>query len=408
MTIIYNQPRHFSPLSPSSSAAAYLAPYGVGLGHASRLLMVADHLKQEGINVQFSSYGEAVNYVSLRGYRCATVSPVEFAWSMEGGFSVKDSIANIPVWFANFSRQVNQEIRNILECNPDIVLSDSRLSPLVAARFLKVPSLVILNQIKLLLSPRLHDLAAPRIFENVVGEFMGSMWAMAERVLVPDLPPPYTLSAHNIWDIGSASRKIEYIGFASPRPQINEEQVIRVSNRLGFDRIRPLVFVHVSGPTQTRPALLQVAVETAKRLDPKIQFVISAGNPRGKRDPRRIGRSSWYYEWCPVRDEIFAASDLLVLRGGHVALSQAIQFGKPVVTVPIENHGEQLGNCAKIAELGAGVTLHPKRLRPEQLANAIEKVLGDSNYNKKTAELQRLAEKLNGIDNVVKIVRSYI
>jgi UDP:flavonoid glycosyltransferase YjiC (YdhE family) len=327
---------------------------------------------------------------------------------MEGGFSVKDSIANIPVWFANFSRQVNQEIRNILKCNPDIVLSDSRLSPLVAARFLKVPSVVILNQIKLLLSPRLRDFAVPRIFENVVGEFMGSMWAMAERVLVPDLPPPYTLSGHNIWDIGSASRKIEYIGFASPRPQISEEQVIRVANMLGFDRIRPLVFVHVSGPTQTRPAFLQLAVEAAKRLDPKIQFVISAGNPKGKSDPSRIGRSSWYYEWCPVRDEIFAASDLLVLRGGHVALSQAIQFGKAVVTVPIENHGEQLGNCAKIAELGAGVMLHPKRLRSEQLANAIGHVLGDSNYNKKAAELQRIAEKLNGIDNVVKIVRSYL
>jgi UDP-N-acetylglucosamine--N-acetylmuramyl-(pentapeptide) pyrophosphoryl-undecaprenol N-acetylglucosamine transferase len=391
-----------------SAAAAYFAPYGVGLGHASRLLMVADHLKQGGINVQFSSYGEAATYVSLRGYKCATVSPVEFAWSMEGGFSVKDSIANIPVWFANFSRQVNQETRNILECNPDIVLSDSRLSPLVAARFLKVPSVVILNQIKLLLSPRLHDFAIPRIFENVVGEFLGSMWAMAERVLVPDLPPPYTLSGHNIWGIGSASRKIEYIGFASPRPQISEEQVIRVANMLGFDRIRPLVFVHVSGPTQTRPAFLQVAVEAAKRLDPKIQFVISAGNPMGKSDPRRIGRSSWYYEWCPVRDEIFAASDLLVLRGGHVALSQAIQFGKAVVTVPIENHGEQLGNCAKIAELGGGVMLHPKRLRSEQLANAIGHVLGDSNYNKKAAELQRIAEKLNGIDNVVKIVRSYL
>jgi UDP:flavonoid glycosyltransferase YjiC (YdhE family) len=177
---------------------------------------------------------------------------------------------------------------------------------------------------------------------------------------------------------------------------------------LGFDRNRPLVFVHVSGPVQTRLALLKVAVETAKSLDPKIQFVISAGNPRGTSDPRRIGRLSWYYEWCPVRDEIFAASDLLVLRGGHVALSQAIQFGKPVVTVPIENHGEQLGNCAKIEELGAGVMLHPNRLRPEQLAEAIEKVLGDLNYNKKAVELQRLAEKLNGIDNVVQIVRSYL
>jgi UDP:flavonoid glycosyltransferase YjiC (YdhE family) len=370
--------------------------------------MVADHLRQEGINVQFSSYGEAASYVSMLGYKCATVSPVEFAWSMEGGFSVKDSIANVPVWFANFSRQVSQETRHMLSCNPDIVLSDSRLSPLMAARLLKIPSIVMLNQIKLLLSPRLHDLLAPRIFENVVGEFLGSMWAMAERVLVPDLPPPYTLSAHNTWDIGSASRKLEYIGFASPRPQINQEQLIKITNMLGFDKSIPLVFVHVSGPVQTRPALLKVALETAKSLDPKIQFVISAGNPRGISDPMRIGRLSWYYEWCPVRDEIFAASDLIVLRGGHVALSQAIQFGKPVVTVPIDNHGEQLGNCAKIEELGAGVMVHPKRLRPKQLANSIEKVLGDFDYNKKATELQRLAEKLNGIENVVKIVRSYL
>jgi UDP-N-acetylglucosamine--N-acetylmuramyl-(pentapeptide) pyrophosphoryl-undecaprenol N-acetylglucosamine transferase len=390
------------------SPIAYFTPYGVGLGHASRLLMVADQLKQLGTNVHFSSYGEAVSYISMRGFRCTAVSPVEFAWSMEGGFSVKDSIANVPAWFANFSRQVNQETRNMAECNPSIVLSDSRLSPLMAARLLKVPSIVMLNQIKLLLSPRLHNVVASRIFENIMAEFLGSMWAMADRVLVPDLPPPYTLSAHNIWDIGSVSRKLEYIGFASPTAQINKERVMEVANMLGFDKSRPLVFVHVSGPAQTRPALLNLAIETAKILDPKIQFVISAGNPRGICNPTRIGTLSWYYEWCPVRDEIFVASDLLVLRGGHVALSQAIQFGKPVITVPIENHGEQLGNCAKIEELGAGVMLHPKRLRAEQLADSIEKVLIDSYYNKKAAELQRLSEKLNGINNVVQIVRSYL
>jgi UDP-N-acetylglucosamine--N-acetylmuramyl-(pentapeptide) pyrophosphoryl-undecaprenol N-acetylglucosamine transferase len=404
VTVIYNQYGNFTALA----GVAYLAPYGVGLGHASRLLMVADHLKQQGMDVRFSSYGEAASYVSLRGYKCATVSPVEFAWSMEGGFSVKDSLANIPMWFANFSRQVNQETRNILLCSPDVVVSDSRLSPLVAAKMLKVHSVVVLNQIKLLLSPRLRDLAVSRVFENVVGEFLGTMWAMADRLLVPDLPPPYTLSAHNVWDIGSAGRKLEYIGFASPKPRISEEQVSKVALRLGLDTIRPLVFVHISGPFQTRPALIKVAIETAKMLDPKIQFVISEGNPKGKSEPMRIGKLSWYYEWCPVRDEIFALSDLLVLRGGHVALSQAIQFGKPVVSVPIENHGEQLGNSAKVAELGAGIVLQPKRLRPEQLANAIEKVLGKPDYKKNAAGLQRLAENLNGIDNIVQIVRSYI
>ncbi len=390
------------------SSVAYLTPYGVGLGHASRLVMVADHLRQNGIDIQFSSYGEAVRYISLSGYKCATVSPVEFAWSMEGGFSVKDSIANIPLWFANFSRQVNQETCNMLKSNPHVVVSDSRLSPLVAARMLKVPSIVILNQIKLLLSPRLRDIAVSRIFENLIGEFMGSLWAMAERVLVPDLPPPYTLSAHNIWEVGSASRKVEYIGFASPRPTVDKQHATKVVDNLGFEKSRPLVFVHVSGPMQTRPALLKIAVEAAKRLDPNIQFVISAGNPSGKSDPVRIGKLSWYYEWCPVRDEIFAASDLLVLRGGHVAISQAIQFGKPVVTVPIENHGEQLGNAAKISELGAGILLHPKQLGPEQLSEAITEVLRNPEYNKKAGELRRIAETLNGIDNVVQIVRSYL
>lgn len=389
------------------ATVAYMAPYGVGLGHASRLLMVADQLKQEGMDIRFSSYGEASSYVSLRGYKCANVSPVEFAWSMEGGFSVKNSLANIPLWFANFSRQVNQEIHNLLMWNPSVVVSDSRLSPLVAARMVRVPSVVVVNQIKLLLSPRLRELTASRIFENIVGEFLGRMWAMAERILVPDLPPPYTISAHNIWGISSASRKLEYIGFASPKPQIREERVSLALTSLGLEMNRPIVFVHVSGPFQTRPALIKLAFESVKKLDPKVQFIISEGNPKGTSEPRRIGKLSWFYEWCPVRDELFAVSDLLVLRGGHVAISQAILFGKPVVSVPIENHGEQLGNSMKLAELGAGIMVRPKDLNSNDLVDAIEKVLINPDYKKKAAELQKRAENLNGIDNIVQIVRSY-
>jgi len=386
---------------------AYFAPYGVGLGHASRLVMVADQLKQSGAGVRFSSYGEAASYVSLRGYECLTVSPVEFAWSMEGGFSVKNSLANIPLWFVNFSRQVNQETRNMTAYNPDIVVSDSRLSPLVAGKLLKIPSVVVLNQVKLLLSPRLRDFAISRMFEDMVGELLGTMWSLADRVLVPDLPPPYTIAAHNVWQIGSAARKLEYIGFTSPRPHVNKGQVDKLADQLGFDRSRPLVFVHVSGPMQTRPAMIRISLEAVKKLDPKIQFVISEGNPKGEGVPKKVGESGWYYEWCPVRDEVFAMSDLLVLRGGHVALSQAIQFGKPVVTIPIENHGEQLGNSAKTAELGMGVMVHPKGIKPEQLADSIAQVLANPEYEKKAVELQKMAEKLDGIENIAKIIRSY-
>lgn len=387
---------------------AYFAPYGVGLGHASRLVMVADQLQSNDVRVRFSSFGEAASYITMRGYECATVAPVEFAWSMEGGFSIKNSLANIPLWFANFSRQVNQETRNMTTYSPDIIVSDSRLSPLLAAKLLRIPSIVILNQVKLLLSPRLRELAVARLFEKMVGELLGSMWNMADRVLIPDLPPPYTISAHNVWEVDSTAPRLEYIGFTSPKPFVTEGEVNTVVKKLEFDRSRPVVFIHVSGPAGTRMALVRVALEASKMLDSKIQFVISEGNARGSTEPRKIGESGWYYEWCPVRDEIFAMSELLVLRGGHVALSEAIQFGRPVVTVPIENHGEQLGNSAKIAELGMGVMLRPKGLKAEQLASSISEVLGNPQYRRKAAELQKMTAKLNGIENVVQIVRSYL
>jgi len=101
-------------------------------------------------------------------------------------------------------------------------------------------------------------------------------------------------------------------------------------------------------------------------------------------------------------------SDLVVLRGGHVAISQAIRFGKPIITIPIENHGEQLGNSEKIVKIGLGLMLKSKQLNANQVAAAIHQILDDSKYQKKANELMKLTEKLNGIDNVVEIIRSYI
>ena len=69
----------------------------------------------------------------MHGYECITVPPVEFTWSQRGDFSIKYSIANIPRWFTNFSIQLNKEIRSMIEYNPDIVISDTRLSSILGS-----------------------------------------------------------------------------------------------------------------------------------------------------------------------------------------------------------------------------------------------------------------------------------
>ena len=389
-------------------AKAYLTPYGVGLGHASRLMMVAERLQNLEVDIKFSSFGEAAGYLTMHGYQCVTVPPVEFVWSMKEGFSIRQSIANIPNWFTNFSRQLNNEARNITEYNPDIIISDSRLSSLVMAKFLEIPSVVILNQVKLLLSPRLREFRVARFFERMNGEILGVMWALADKILIPDLPPPYTIAENNIWDISSVMGKLQYIGLTAPKLNVHQEQLCKVSQILGLDRARPTVFIHISGPMETRLPIIRMVIDACKALYPEIQYIISEGRPGGDPKPKKLAGSGWYYEWCPVRDELFAMSNLVVLRGGHVAISQAIQFGKPIVTIPIENHGEQLGNSEKIAKIGIGVRLKTKQLKAKQLTDAIHQVLDDSRYKQRADVLMKLTQKLDGIDNIMKVVRSYI
>jgi UDP:flavonoid glycosyltransferase YjiC (YdhE family) len=295
----------------------------------------------------------------------------------------------------------------MIACQPDVIISDSRLSPLIAAKLLGIPSIVILNQVKLLLSPRIREFRIARFFESITGELLGGLWDFADHILVPDLPPPYTISGHNIWDVNTTSSKIEYVGFTSPRFEIDETKIENTRKLLHFELSRPVVFLHISGPLQTRLPLIRLCLEASQHLNKNIQFVVSEGKPDGSIEPKRIGESGWCYEWCPVRDEIFAMSDLIVMRGGHTALSQALQFGKPVVTIPIEKHGEQLGNSEKVAEFGAGIMLHPKNLSSDQIANAIHKTLNEPKYKENASKMMKIVEKLNGLDNVAQIVRSY-
>jgi|RhiMetdeSRZDD1v2_1073273.scaffolds.fasta_scaffold27259_6 UDP-N-acetylglucosamine--N-acetylmuramyl-(pentapeptide) pyrophosphoryl-undecaprenol N-acetylglucosamine transferase len=390
-------------------AKAYFTPYGVGLGHASRLVTIATRLNSydRDVLLKFSSFGEATSYIEMNGFKCNSVSPVELVWSGEGGFSIKNSLGNVPSWFSNFLRQVNSEIGNLVAFSPNVIVSDSRLSSVVAGRLLRIPTIVILNQVKLLLSPRLRELKVTRIFEKINGEFMGGLWNMSEKVLIPDLPPPYTIAEHNLWDCNSIQKKVEYVGFTTASLDFPPERLDSIKESLGISNDKPLVFVHISGPSSTRPSLISKVLQAIRDSQADIQYVISEGRPNGKIQPAKLSNSVWYYEWCPIKDELFKISDIIVLRGGHTAISQAIQYGKPIVTIPIRNQGEQLGNSDKVAKMGIGIKLDPLQMDAADITNAILKVLNNKYFLENVQKLMKVANSLDGIENVLKVIRSY-
>jgi UDP-N-acetylglucosamine--N-acetylmuramyl-(pentapeptide) pyrophosphoryl-undecaprenol N-acetylglucosamine transferase len=388
-------------------ARAYFAPYGVGLGHANRLVTIANRLNGNKASIEFSSYGEAESFIKMHGFTCKLSPAIELVWSGDNGFSIKNSLGNVPSWFTNFIRQVNSEIQNLVLFRPDIVISDTRLSPIISARLLKIPSIVILNQVKLLLSPRLRKLTIARIFEKMNGEFLGGIWNLSDRLLIPDLPPPYTISENNIWDCDSIRKKAEYVGFTTSISDPTLQALNAVVSTLGINKSRPLVFIHISGPPLTRFSLISKILEAIGDNKSEIQYIISEGKPHGKTQPRKISKLVSYYEWCPVKDEIYRLCDCVVMRAGHTAISQAIQYGKPVVVIPIQNQGEQIGNAEKVSKLGIGKKLDPTSMKAQDIISAIKEVLNNDDYLNNIKKIKTLADDMNGIENVIKIIRSY-
>ena len=92
---------------------------------------------------------------------------------------------------------------------------------------------------------------------------------------------------------------------------------------------------------------------------------------------------------------------------GHTAISQAIQYAKPAVTIPIQNQGKQLGNAEKVSKLGIGIKLDPTSTKLHDINSAIKEVLNNDYYLQNTNKIKVVAEEMNGIENVISIFSSY-
>jgi UDP:flavonoid glycosyltransferase YjiC (YdhE family) len=140
----------------------------------------------------------------------------------------------------------------------------------------------------------------------------------------------------------------------------------------------------------------------------QIQWIASEGRPEGSTHPVRLAPNILYYEWCPIKDELFSLSDLVIIRAGHTVISQAIMYGKPMITIPIQNHGEQLGNSEKVEKLKIGIKLDPNNIGKEQIVEAVNAALNTHQYVDNSQKLKSVADKFNGIEKISEIIRQYL
>lgn len=384
----------------------YFPVFGSGLGHVSRIYDIAGTLRDEESEYLFSTFDEAFHFLKAKGEKVYLCPSIDLKWTDYGGFSSRGSTIRFPFALSAFSKQVGFELGKISKFNPNVVVSDSRLSAVFAAKLKSYSIITILNQFKILFPPRFRNEIGSGLLERLAGNTLGLFWSFSNEVLIPDLPPPYTISEANI--AGSdVSNKVKFVGFIVPRINPSEKSLAEAKTLLGLDS-RPLVVMQISGPGATKSQLTRIALDSADALVKNFNVVISMGDPNGSCDARKLSNGSWLFEWCPIRDELLALSDVIVARSGHGTISHCINFGKPAVYVPIFNHSEQIWNAEKCQTLGIGISLRSEYSNPRRLTECIESCIDDPKYKQSARRIQSVSNQYNGIESATKIIRSYI
>lgn len=377
----------------------YLSVFGSGLGHATRMIEIAKELEKDGLNIVFSSYGEAAKLIIKKGFKCITIPPVDVIYSNSGELQTYATLVSFPVIFYASYFQFAFELKNISGMNPHVVVSDSLPTSVVAGVSLRKPVVTLLNQAYVMPSSKLPS---PLYRAVTMGSHSGltKVWNRSRKVIVPDLPPPYTISETNI--AGLDKSKLVYSGFIMTNSEIEPDPL---ALELAREKRKKILWL-ISGPERTRYLLVKKAVQIARELSDDYSFVITAGNPLGSPSPYRIG-DVIFYEWCNVQSFLIRVCDAVISRAGHGTIGQLINMGKPAILIPIKNQTEQEANAEKAEKLGIAIKLDQDNVSSEVVRKGLQDLFS-GNYFFNAKKIRDVALSLEPVKICKDIILSYL
>ncbi len=384
----------------------YFGVCGVGLGHVGRCIPVAHKLLDRGDEVLFSTYSDACDYVRREGFPLREVPSIYFAVKPDGTVDFKQTTVYPGIFSTGiFLNQLRAELKYMKDFEPDFVVSDSRVSTILAARLLGVPLVTVLNLYRVSIPREKRFLNLAQAADGGILTILGRVWNMGEEVLIPDFPQPYTLSANNLGIPPRRRRKVRLIGpFIQEKPNdLPSREEIRM--KLGFDEDKQLIFVSISGPSAEKRQLIAMMRGLVKKFPDDYSIIMSLAESTSFEEPLREGNVT-IYPWLPNRAEVMKACDIVVSRAGLGTISQAVCYGKPLVLIPTPSHTEQMNNAKRTRDLKLGKILDQRKLCYETLRLTVDEVLSEP-YRRRAEEVRREVVKYDAVKTMVEVLSNH-
>lgn len=379
----------------------YFAPCGIGLGHVGRTVPIAKRLIQRNAEVIFSTYKEGISYIEKEQLPLVKAPPIGFKVKPDGTVDFRQTAMNPGPFLASFTalEQVNAEIESIQKFSPDVVVSDSRASPLIAAEMLGLPRICILNQFQVIIPRRKKFLRLAKFADFATLTLIGKIWTSGNTVLIPDFPEPYTVSVGNLGIPKSYRKNVILIG---PILQTQPDELPKrdqLRRKLKLPLNKPVIFVPLSGPVEERLFLSRLLKKIFLDFPEEYEVIMSFGSPNAQTRPERNGNLI-IHEWIPNRFEYLKACDLTISRAGHGTITQCMCYGKPMILIPTPNHTEQLSNAKRVANLGVADIILQEAITKQELLQRITHVL-QSDVRERLEETKREVARYSGLENAV-------
>ena len=369
----------------------------LGLGHVSRIIPLGKKLLENGHDLYFFSGGKA--HALLQKEFCNVYSCTPVAWyENASGIVASASLINILLPLPIFNREKNKfaikpstametvhryyDLRKpILKIKPDLLVADGDLHALRMASRWNLPSVYIANMIR----PS-YGFSA---FLNPGERFVERYVKTCRKIIIPDNPPPYTISEYNLGDLDSIgiSQKVEFVG-----------SFLDTTHTQG---LAEHVFAPISGPYGTRAKLTQMILPVLEELETK--SIVSLGTPNKKITAKKGNCEIHAWLSTQKRQECMKNAKLIVFSGGHRTCFETVKYAKPSICIPTQP--EQRGNAAKLQKLNCSISVKNK----QELEAAVQKIEEETKlFKQNVMALNKVSNKFKGLNRAVELIENAI
>ncbi len=367
---------------------------GVGIGHASRDIALAQYLEDNYHQIEFASYSSGLKYLKKFKYKTYSLPPMNFE-GKDGEINIEESIKQSKDIPFTFIKSMYKESRIIKKSKPDIIITDSHYSIPITAKLLNIPCYVITNDLRFGFS-KSTEYKSIKYFEKSIRKFIIEISKGCQRIFIPDIPGSIEIPEE-------LKNKTNHIG---PLLHLQSNELDTKENlRLKYNQnLNEKVIVVTIGGSEFGRILIENICQISSQINADKIFIFTGlevdSNSFKNFDENKVIIREFTHnmvEWMKL-------SDLTITLAGHTTSMELISINKANIMIPISNHVEQERNTERM--LKYGLTRSTEINNKEKLLQLINDTLEQSDNIRIDDEIYNEFRRYDGRENALNIIQN--